>query len=93
MLTGLRLDRRGVREVLLSEETRAMVNAAAVDIQVRVRATLPPGTTVTIEPYTTDRDAAAVTIADVRGLGWQARDGVLTRSAGEAGIEITDYRA
>ncbi|MFE2600110.1 hypothetical protein ACFXCZ_27085 [Streptomyces sp. NPDC059396] len=70
-----------------------MVDGAAVDIQARVRAKLPPGTPVTVKKYTTDRGAASVTIADVRGMAWQARDGVLTRSAGEAGIEVRDWRA
>ena len=88
MLKSLRLDTRGVRAVLKSTEVRTMVNAAALDIKVRVAAKIPPGTKVTIDEYTTDRDAAAVVIEDIQAMAWQARDGVLTRSAGEAGIEV-----
>jgi hypothetical protein len=47
---------------------------------------------VRVKKYTSDRDAASVTIADVRGMAWQARDGVLTRAAGELGIEIKAWQ-
>lgn len=80
MLLSFRLDTAGVRQVLKSTEVRQMVNAAALDIQVRVRAKLPPGTRVTIDEYTTDRDAAAVVIEDYQTAGLQARDGVLACS-------------
>jgi hypothetical protein len=93
MLQSLRLDSRGIREFLGGPEVRQLVDGAALDVQVRVRAKLPPGTVVQIKPYTTDRGAASVTIADVRGMAWQARDGVLTRAAGEAGIEVRDWRS
>lgn len=87
-LQSFRLDSAGIRKVLKSTEVRAAVNQIALDIKVRVAAKVPPGTTVTIDEYTTDRDAAAVVIEDYRAAGWQARDGVLTRSAGEAGFEV-----
>lgn len=93
MLQRLQLDRAGIRELLAGEGIRQMVDGAATDIQARVRARLPAGTTVTVKKYTTDRGAASITIADVRGMAWQARDGVLTRAAGEAGIEVKDWRA
>lgn len=92
MLQSFQLDRRGVREVLQSPEVRAMVDEVALNLQVRVRAALPPGTQVRVKRYTSDRDAASVTIADVRGMAWQARDGVLTRAAGELGIEIRAWQ-
>lgn len=91
MLERLRLDTRGIREVLGSSEVRQMVDGATADIAARVRAKVPPGTTVTSKSYTTDRGAASITIADVRAMAWQARDGVLTRSAGEAGIEVKGW--
>ncbi|NJP42272.1 hypothetical protein [Actinacidiphila epipremni] len=93
MLERLELDTRGVREVLKSAEMRQMVNGAALDIQVRVRAKVPPGTRVVLHPYTTDRDAAAVTVEDVRAMAWQARSGILTRAAGEAGVEVRAWGA
>lgn len=93
MLERLELDTRGIREVLRSPEVRQMVDGVATDVQARVRARLPPGTPVRVRAYTTDRGAASVTIADVRGMAWQARDGVLTRAAGEAGIEVRAWGA
>ncbi|KAF0649206.1 MULTISPECIES: hypothetical protein [Streptomyces] len=93
MLQRLVLDARGIREFLGGPEVRAMVDGVAEDVRARVRAKLPPGTLVRTRKYTTDRGAASVTIADVRGMGWQARDGVLTRAAGELGIEVRDWRA
>ena len=93
MLERLQLDRAGIREILSSDGFRQMVDGATNGIAARVRARLPSGTTVTVRRYTTDRGAASITIADVRGMAWQARDGVLTRAAGEAGIEVKDWRA
>lgn len=93
MLERLELDAAGIREFLGGAEVRALVNGVAEDVRARVRAKLPPGTRVEIKTYTTDRGAASVTVADVRGMAWQARDGILTRSAGEAGIEVKDWRA
>lgn len=93
MLERLELDRQGIREFLGGAEVRTMVDGVAEDIRARVRAKLPPGTRVEIKKYNTDRGAASVTVADVRGMAWQARDGVLTRSAGEAGVEVKDWRS
>lgn len=87
-LQSFRLDSAGVRAVLKYPTVRAMVNQVALDIKVRVAAKVPAGTKITIDEYTTDRDAAAVVIEDVQAAAWQARDGVLTRSAGEAGFEV-----
>lgn len=93
MLVKLELDTRGIREFLGGPEVRALVDGTAEEVRARVRAKLPPDVVVRTRRYTTDRGAASVTIADVRGMGWQARDGVLTRSAGELGIEVRDWRA
>lgn len=93
MLERLELDRAGIREILASQPFREMVDGAATDIAARVRARLPSGTAVTIRRYTTDRGAASVTVADVRGMAWQARDGILTRAAGESGIEVRGWNS
>lgn len=93
MLVKFELDTRGVREVLYSNEVREMINLAAEDVRARVRAKIPPGTKVTLRKYRTDRDAASVTIADPRGLPWQARDGVFTRAVAEAGFEFKEFGA
>jgi len=92
VLEKLELDSAGIREVLKSDGVREMVDGVAEDVRARTRAKLPPGTPVQIRKYTTDRGAASVTIAHARGMGWQARDGVLTRSAQEAGAEVRPWQ-
>ncbi|MGE9696667.1 hypothetical protein ACQKFA_23290 [Streptomyces sp. CH6] len=88
MLVDLRLDSAGIREVLQGPEVRLLVDGVAASIAARARASLSPGVEVLVRGYTTDRGAASVTVADVRGMAWQARDGTLTRAAGAEGLEI-----
>lgn len=82
------LDVGGVREILQSAEVRTMVDQAAAQIADRVRAGVRAPEAVRVDAYTTDRQAAGVTIADVRGMAWQARDGVLTRAAAAVGADV-----
>ncbi len=84
------LDAAGIREFLQGPEVHAMVDGAAADVAARVRAQVPGGVPVEVRPYRTDRDAAGVTVADVRAMGWQARDGLLTGAAGAAGMEVKE---
>lgn len=94
MLERFELDARGVREVLRGDGVRRLVDGAAEDLRARIRAKLEPGVRLELRKYTTDRGAASVTIADVRGMAWQARDGVITRSVAEAdGIEFKEFGA
>lgn len=87
-----RLDPAGVRDILRGEGVRAMVDGVATEIATRVRGRVPAGVPVQVRPYTTDRGAASVTVQDVRAMAWQARDGLLTRAAGAAGIEVRAWR-
>jgi hypothetical protein len=82
------IDHAGVREILQSAEVRAAVDQLAVEISSHVTGTVPTGTDIGVDSYTTDRAAASVTIRDAMGKLWQARDGVLTRAAAAAGIEV-----
>lgn len=43
---------------------------------------------VTVRAYTTDRAAAAVTIAHPAGLAIQAKHGALTKAAASVGLEV-----
>ncbi|MFJ1581782.1 hypothetical protein ACIOC1_00395 [Streptomyces sp. NPDC088197] len=87
-----RLDYAGVRQILRGAEVRQMVDGVADEIATHVRGRLPAGVPVQVRAYTTDRGAATVVIADVRGMAYQARDGVLTRAAGAAGVEVRAWR-
>lgn len=87
-----RLDRAGIREILKSDPVREAIDAKADEIAAAVRAQLPGDAEVRVDSYTTDRAAASVVIADVRGMAWQARDGVLTRAAGSVGLEVRAWQ-
>ncbi|MCX4993851.1 hypothetical protein [Streptomyces longwoodensis] len=92
MLQSFRLDAQGVREVLKGPEVRRAVDGLAGAVAAHVRPNVPAGVTVAVRAYTTDRGAASVTVQDVRAMAWQARDGILTRAAGEVGLEVKAWQ-
>lgn len=92
MLVDFRLDATGVREVLKGPEVRSMVDGVAEQIATNVRTGLPADVVVSVKGYTTDRGAASVTVQDVRAMAWQARDGILTRAAAAAGVEVKAWQ-
>lgn len=78
-------DTRGIAAVLKSAKTRAVVQAAAEQVADSItseRPDLEPG----IHPGTSDR--AVVTVAVANGALLQARDGLFTRAAASAGLEV-----
>ncbi|UAJ16187.1 hypothetical protein SEA_MALIBO_10 [Gordonia phage Malibo] len=83
-----RLNRRGVSE-LLKTQAGEVVNEAAEQIRAQVAGLVDDDIEVTVQPYTTDRGAAAVTIADPQGMELQATTGALTRAAAQVGLEVT----
>lgn len=93
MLVDFRLDAAGVREVLRGQEVRDLIDGKANEVGDNVKALVPSGTAVEVRKYTTDRGAATVVVADVRAMAWQARDGILTRAAGFAGLEVKAWRS
>jgi hypothetical protein len=87
------LDHAGIAEVLKSGEVHAVISAAAglVAARVQTAATVQRhGAPVWVLDTTTDRAKSLVTIAHAGGLGMQARYGVLTQAAGDAGLEVTE---
>ncbi|UVT24972.1 hypothetical protein NXT08_22485 [Rhodococcus pyridinivorans] len=83
-----RLDRAGVGEILKSDPVRAMCNGVAEQVAGIVRAEVGDDVEVLVRPYTLDRAAASVVIADPEGALMQARDGNLTRAAAAVGLEV-----
>lgn len=92
MLEEFRLDHRGVRAFLQSPELHQVINNLAGDIAARVRERVPTGTNVQVRSYTTDRGAATVAVLDRQAMAWQARDGLLTRAAASAGLEVKAWQ-
>ncbi|GAA1780008.1 MULTISPECIES: hypothetical protein [Actinomycetes] len=88
MLEKFELDTAGVREVLKGQAVRDLVDGYAQTVADNVKAKVPSGVPIEVRKYTTDRGAATVVVADVRGMAWQARDGILTQSASAAGLEV-----
>lgn len=84
----IRLDHAGFRELLTGGDVRDAVVDLAESTRNTVAGSLPAGTDVVVDSYTTDRAAASVTIRDVRGKLWQARDGVFTRAAAAHGLQV-----
>ncbi|MGK5729724.1 hypothetical protein [Streptomyces sp. URMC 124] len=93
MLTDFRLDSAGVREVLRGQAVRALVDQVAAEVAAHARGLVPENVPVHVRPYTTDRGAASVVIAHPRGMGLQAKHGVLTRAAGAARLEVKEWGA
>jgi hypothetical protein len=77
MTSSFRLDLKGGAEVLNIKSVDA-VNALAHQIGDQA------GADAEVDPYTTDRAAAAVTVPAER----QAKDGALTRAAAAVGLEV-----
>lgn len=74
---SFKLNRAGGAEVL-KELAAQHVNALARQVADRA------GDEAVVEEYTTDRAAATVSVPAVQ----QAKDGVLSRAAGAAGLEV-----
>lgn len=74
---AFKLNRAGGAEVL-KELAAQHVNALAREVADRA------GDEAVVEEYTTDRAAATVSVPAVQ----QAKDGVLSRAAGAAGLEV-----
>ena len=92
MLQDFRLDTAGVREVLRGPDVRELIDGKAQEVADNVKVLVPAGTPIEVRRYTTDRGAATVVVADVQAMAWQARDGILTRAAGFAGLEVRAWQ-
>lgn len=90
-MATVKLDRSGLAKVLKSDGVRKVVHDLAAEIAGNVSADKPDADVV-VDDYTTDRAASSVTIRDARGRVWQARDGVLTKAAGRAGVKVRSKR-
>lgn len=81
------LDRAAVGRILTTGALPNAVTALANTIASNVR--LPAGDgEVVVEPYTTDRGAAAVVVKHKNAVGLQAKHGILTTAAAAAGVQV-----
>lgn len=95
---SFKIDHNGMAH-LLKYDMRGPVNALAQKIADNARAQgirvgdrdggpAEYDVPVTVSSYTTDRAAAAVTIAHPAGLAVQAKHGLLTKAAAGAGVKV-----
>lgn len=90
-MAAIKLDRAGLSKILKSAGVASAVHNLAEEIAGNVGSDKPDADIV-VDDYTTDRAASSVTIRDARGRIWQARDGVLTKAAGKAGVKVRAKR-
>jgi uncharacterized protein with gpF-like domain len=86
-MAGVKIRYAGVSEIL-KERMRGPIDALARQIADRVDVG-STGAEVIVRSYTTDRAAAAVSIAHPAGLAIQAKHGSLTKAAASLGLEVT----
>lgn len=87
----VKLDHRGIAEVLKSAEVAARLSELATAVEASASAddsVVRHGVPVKVESYETDRAAVAVTLAHAGGLGIEAKHGTLSRAAGDVGLEV-----
>lgn len=87
----IRLDSRGIGEVLKRAQLASLVRAEAEAVAANVGTiTAHDGQVVPVEVSTgvTDRTIARVTLTHAAGLGLQAKHGTLTKAASAAGLEV-----
>lgn len=84
-MADFRRDSAGIAEILKTN-CRAIVDEAARAIAANVDGD------ATVEYETTDRARATVVVKGRNAVGRQARDGILTRAAAAAGLEVVSYQ-
>ena len=84
----VRLDHRGIAEILKSAGVRGQVSALAR----KVAAGIPPDLNPTVDNYTTDRAASSVTMKHARAMASEAKHGHLSRAAAAAGLQVRSRR-
>jgi len=77
----------GISEIL-TQTMRGPIDALARQIADRVDVGSVADADVIVRSYTTDRAAAAVSIAHPAGLAMQAKHGALTKAAASLGLEV-----
>ncbi|MGZ0151877.1 hypothetical protein ACXJJ3_32795 [Kribbella sp. WER1] len=83
-----KLDKIGPQEILLSGAVGAEITRLAQ--AVAANADVPSYAEVVVDEYTTDREAASVTIRHPAGVAIQAKYGSLTRAASAVGLEVNE---
>jgi hypothetical protein len=84
----LKIDAAGIGAILRGPEVRKMVDGAAARIQAGARPRAGRGAEVVVEPYETDREAAAVVVKHPKAAGRERKYGILIPAARNIGAEV-----
>ena len=88
MAEHFKANRAGFIAVLKSPEAKRACHAEAEAIARSVEQQKPDADVV-VDDYVTDRAASSVTIREAQARVWAVRDGVWTRAASSAGLEVS----
>ena len=90
MTSAYRGDRQGTAQIL-KETLKPVVQEATRKVAANVLAQ-DPDLDLVVGFYTTDRAGGSITIREPQGRLLAVRDGIFTRAAGAAGLEIRTRR-
>jgi hypothetical protein len=90
-VADVRLDSDGIAALLKSSGVADVVGEFAETTATNARGA-KPGADIVVDRYVTDRAAASVTIREPRARHWQVTEGILTRAAAGAGLEVKERR-
>lgn len=94
MAAVVKLNPGAIEAVLKSEPVASMVHDKAVEVAAATSDNCSAAghpeiaSAVQVEDYVTDRAASAVVVLHAGAHGMQAKYGILTRAAGDAGLEL-----
>lgn len=86
----VKLDRKGIGALLKTGGIPNTINRTARGIaaSITLPSDSPDDAEVVVEPYVTDRGAAAVVVKHPKALGLEAKYGLLSRAAASAGFTV-----
>lgn len=90
MLSNIKLDHAGMKEMLQSAEVATAVHDLAEEVATELIGRSHPDAEIVVDDYTTDRAASSVTVKHPSALGYQAKFGMVTRAAAEVGLEVKE---
>lgn len=81
-------DSKGIEQILKSPEVAAVIGDLAEEVANNVQTRAGVHAIVDVNEYTTDRAAASVLLAGRAAAARQAKEGILTSAAAQAGLEV-----
>lgn len=82
-------DPDGIAKILKSPEVAAAIGELGDEVARNAQSRAGAGSIVDVNRYVTDRAAASVLLLGTNSAARQAKEGILTSAAAEAGLEVT----